>query len=809
MNPKRIPKWTAVCFAVVLALRGQTALPANVPAGRTYVVGITNDSFPYTYIGPDGTLKGFNVDVLAAVMRSEHMNYRIIAAPAQEILTRFKAGEFDFMAELVEQSDFNVFAEFSVPTITTSMGIVVRTGSGISGPEDLAGRTVAFVNKGSLGVRYLTDHHIGAILDFEPNPLTSLRAVADGRADATIIGRFTAQALMDYNHVPGLRLIDISMSGYDLRRCLAVHRGDTALLAQLNDGLTNIQRNGDYQRIYSQWKGKYDTKRFTRAEVYDWGVAALVTAFLAALWGLLRQRRLHRALSAQTREISSQRALLQALYDHIPIGMTVVAATPSGPQVVLKNREADAMTAEASRLLIADAMRRWQAGRGEFQFDYDDRATSRTYLVTVVPLTDSGGETGRLCVLFDDITERRRAEAEVAQSRKLRAVGELVGGIAHEFNNLLTPILLKTGELQMTNPSAEELDQELEVIAGAAMRGAELTRRLLTFARKTDSRPANIDVARIVEGCFKLLCNTVDRRIVWENAVPAGLAPLWFNETDINQILMNLLLNARDTLLEKLELPHGADWQPRVRVGAGRLAPGDFDTGQVPPAGSSLEGWLRLSVSDNGMGIPGSVKERMFEPFFTTKDVGKGTGLGLATIWHIVTAAGGSVRLMSTPEMGTTFDIYLPAWSMAQEAPPERDELSSSPATGILRVLLVEDDALVADAITAVLERSAHRVRLIGDGREAAHVLATDPGSFDLLVLDVNLPGFSGVELVRLAREHRTTAQILVMSGRVEESVRITLESLGVHHFLKKPFALAEFEAAVRMCVAEGVGSPR
>jgi two-component system, cell cycle sensor histidine kinase and response regulator CckA len=799
----------AACLAAVLMLHGQSMAPDGGPAERTYVVGITDDSFPYSYRGDDGTIKGFNIDVLTAVMRSEHMKYRVVVAPSQQIVSRFKAGEFDFLAELVEQSDFNKFAEFSVPTITTSMGIVVSSSSSITRPEDLAGKTVAFVNKGSLGVGYLHDHNISFVPDFEVNPLASLHAISEGKADATIIGWFTARALIDVYHISGMRMIDISMTGYDLRRCFAVHRGDTALLARLDEGVSNVQRNGDYQRIYDQWKGKYDTKHFTRSEVVDWGVAALVTAFIAALWGLLRQRRLHRALSAKAREISSQRALLQALYDHIPIGMTVVTANSSGPQVVLKNREAEGMNAEASRHLISEAVSRRPPGSSEFQFDHTDPVSSRIHLVTVVPLTESGRETGSLCVLSDDITERRRAEAEVAQSRKLRAVGELVGGIAHEFNNLLTPILLKTGELQMTSPSGRELEQELEVIAGAALRGAELTRRLLTFARTSDNRPENIDVALIVEGCFKLLTTTVDRRIVWENAVPSGLPSFWFNETDLNQILMNLLLNARDTLLEKLAKPHGADWEPRIRVGVSRLPAEDFSTGQNMPDDASLMGWLQLTVSDNGMGIPGNVRERMYEPFFTTKEVGKGTGLGLATIWHIVTAAGGNVRLKSTPGQGTTFEVFLPAWSASKEVPQEEAVPSFAPAIGSLRVLLVEDDPLVSKAMMAVLARGAHEVRLVSDGREAARVLETDAGSFDLLVLDVNLPGYSGVELVSVARKHRTTAQILVMSGRVDESVRRTLESLGVGHFLTKPFSVEKFEAAVRACVAAGAALPR
>jgi CheY-like chemotaxis protein len=272
---------------------------------------------------------------------------------------------------------------------------------------------------------------------------------------------------------------------------------------------------------------------------------------------------------------------------------------------------------------------------------------------------------------------------------------------------------------------------------------------------------------------------------------------------------MNLLLNARDTLLEKLAKPHADDWVPRVRVWVRRLPPEDFGTGQNVPDGASLAGWLLLSVSDNGMGIPGHVRERMFEPFFTTKDVGKGTGLGLATIWHIVTAAGGNVCLRSTPEHGSTFDVYLPAWSHSTDVPPAKVEPPAGPETGTLRVLLVEDDPLVARAMLAVLARSAHRVRLISDGREAAKVLKSEASSFDLLVLDVNLPGFSGVELVGMARDQRTTAQILVMSGRMDESVKRTLGELGVSHFLTKPFVIEEFEAAIRTCVAAGAAFPR
>ena len=264
--------------------------------------------------------------------------------------------------------------------------------------------------------------------------------------------------------------------------------------------------------------------------------------------------------------------------------------------------------------------------------------------------------------------ELRAMDAELAQGRRLRAVGEMVGGIAHEFNNLLTPIVLKVEMLREERGSDPGLQRELEVIAGAADRASTLTRRLLTFGRQGEGDPSDISLGDVVRENVELLKSACDPRIVCDVEIDGQLPPLRQNPADLHQVVLNLLLNARDTLHERLELDAGASAAVRIRVEPLPLEA----VRDLPPVGGlrPLRG-QRLTVVDTGTGMPKDVLERIFEPFFTTKDVGRGTGLGLATVWHLVQAAGGRVHVDSTPGIGTTFSVDFPEPPRVQPATGE------------------------------------------------------------------------------------------------------------------------------------------
>jgi signal transduction histidine kinase len=249
-------------------------------------------------------------------------------------------------------------------------------------------------------------------------------------------------------------------------------------------------------------------------------------------------------------------------------------------------------------------------------------------------------------------------DAELAKSRRLRAVGEMVGGIAHEFNNLLTPIVLKVELLREERDNDPALQRELEVISGAADRAATLTRRLLTFGHKGDHEPAHVHLAEVVAANVDLVLPTCDPRIAFVVDIPPQLPALYQNPADLHQVVLNLLMNARDTLHDKLE--HDGSAEARVVVSVRPVAPAN---GDGPPA------CQRLSVSDTGVGMPREVIERIFEPFFTTKEVGRGTGLGLATVWHLLQACGGRIEVESAPGVGTTFQVEVPSISIQPDGP--------------------------------------------------------------------------------------------------------------------------------------------
>ena len=243
----------------------------------------------------------------------------------------------------------------------------------------------------------------------------------------------------------------------------------------------------------------------------------------------------------------------------------------------------------------------------------------------------------------------RTMDAELAQGRRLRAVGEMVGGIAHEFNNLLTPIVLKVEMLREERESDPDLRRELEVISGAADRAATLTRRLLTFGRKGEQEPVEVRLADVVAANIDLLRPTCDARVALVVEVAPNLPALVQNPADLHQIVLNLLLNARDALHEKLQ---------RAGDGPARLSLSVEPVGSSNGHGPSAQ---RIVVGDTGVGMPREVLERIFEPFFTTKEVGRGTGLGLATVWHLVQTCGGCVDVESAPGVGTTFRVELPS----------------------------------------------------------------------------------------------------------------------------------------------------
>jgi nitrogen-specific signal transduction histidine kinase/CheY-like chemotaxis protein len=394
--------------------------------------------------------------------------------------------------------------------------------------------------------------------------------------------------------------------------------------------------------------------------------------------------------------------------------------------------------------------------------------------------------------VFRDITQRRQLEEQLRQAQKIEAVGRLAGGVAHDFNNLLNVI---TGYGQMVFrrlPDGPEREKT-KAILQAAERAAGLTRQLLAFSRKQVLEPKVLDLNAVVGGMDEMLRRLIGEDIELHTQLAPSLGRTKADPGQLEQVLMNLVVNARDAM------PRGG----RLTLQTANAVMDD--TYIRDHLGARPGRYVMLAVCDNGLGMDPETQKHIFEPFFTTKEKGKGTGLGLATVYGIVKQSEGYIWVESAPGAGTTVKVYLPR----VEAEPAAEEVRR-PAVpeelprGTETVLLVEDEDMVRRMTREVLEGAGYRVLEASSGFEALRVSAGHDGNLDLLLTDVVMPGMSGRELSERLAPVRPTMKVLYMSGHTDDAIfhhGVTQAGTG---FLQKPFTPDALERRVR----ELLGNP-
>ncbi len=387
-------------------------------------------------------------------------------------------------------------------------------------------------------------------------------------------------------------------------------------------------------------------------------------------------------------------------------------------------------------------------------------------------------------VIAEDVTERRALEQHLQQTQKMEAIGRLAGGVAHDFNNLLTIVRGQAQFLLLGAGREEDVKEHATEIVEATKRGARLTRQLLAFGRRQLVQPMPLEINDVITNLEPMLRRVTGEEIRFAIRLPEGMPPAHADPGQVEQVVMNLVFNARDAM------SNGGDLVLETR--AVSLSPEDC-RGRV----SARPGdWVAISVSDTGEGISPDMMGRVFEPFFTTKPQGQGTGLGLATVYGIVTQAGGWIEVESVPGEGSRFSVFLPR----AIAMPEPEALPmAAPAVGELlgTILVVEDEAPVRKVVVGALARRGHTVLEAEGGTEALAVAAAHANTIDLLVTDEMMPGMRGSQLAEKLLPRRPGMRVLFMSGYAD---RIPTGSSfqGVPSlFLAKPFSQEELLAAV------------
>jgi PAS domain S-box-containing protein len=396
-------------------------------------------------------------------------------------------------------------------------------------------------------------------------------------------------------------------------------------------------------------------------------------------------------------------------------------------------------------------------------------------------------------VIVEDITERHRLHEALRQAQKMEAIGHLAGGIAHDFNNLLTAILGYSELLTEQIGPDLRTGRDLREIMKAAQRASALTRQLLAFSRRQVLNLTPLDLNDVIVNMGTMLRRLLGNRITIRTELAEPLRAVMGDATQIEQVLLNLAVNARDAM------PEGGTLTIETRNA-------DVDRAFAAQAGTTPGAYTLLSVGDTGMGMNHEIQERIFEPFFTTKERGRGTGLGLAAVHGIVSQLGGCVRVESEPGCGTVFHIYLPETEQAVAAEAPRASLMS--AAGSETILLVEDEDAVRAFVKTVLERFGYRVLEASDAETALEVLSGSAARIDLLLTDVILPRMDGPELARRVTSEWPDTPVLFMSGYPERMA--TAEGVlepGLQ-LLEKPFTAQAILARVRQSLGRDLATP-
>ena len=409
----------------------------------------------------------------------------------------------------------------------------------------------------------------------------------------------------------------------------------------------------------------------------------------------------------------------------------------------------------------------------------------------ISPMVDDRGEiTGAVCIVVD-VTEREALQARLLESQKMESLGRLAGGIAHDFNNIIGGVLGYASLMREVSAPDSDVGRYAESIEAAASRAAELTQQLLAFARGKKAEVQEVDLNAVIDETLALLSLGVDPNISVQFEPAANLAPTRVDLDQINQLLLNLLINARDAIQGQ---------------GVIRIATDLVDIDESARAQLSLDGtgsYVRVSIEDDGCGMPADVLRHIFEPFFTTKTHTEGYGLGLSVVYGVVEAHGGAIRVDSEPDNGTRIEVYLPASGTSPVSRPQPE--APTPAKGRTArerrhetILVVDDEVFMQNLVRDLLEAEGYTVLSAETGEQSIDVFHDHRERIALVVMDLLMPGMGGAAALQCLREHEPTLPCIISSGYGTDTVTPAMQHDERIRFVPKPYKAADMVQAVR-----------
>jgi PAS domain S-box-containing protein len=400
---------------------------------------------------------------------------------------------------------------------------------------------------------------------------------------------------------------------------------------------------------------------------------------------------------------------------------------------------------------------------------------------------DDDGRPKSVLVIDTDVTETKKLESQFLRAQRLEGIGTLASGIAHDLNNILSPILMSCGILRKEFDDEDTLKM-LSIIEGSAERGAGIVKQVLTFARGVEGERVLLQLKHLVSELSKVMAQTFPRNIDIQTHFPPDLWPVLGDATQLHQVLLNLCVNARDAM------PQGGS----IRVTAENVDIDQHFASMNP--GAQLGPHVVLRASDTGSGMSPETMEKIFDPFFTTKEVGKGTGLGLATVIGIVKSHNGILTVQSELGVGTTFSVFLPANQDVNTGYSSKEEEPVLRGNGEL-VLVVDDEPPIREALVRTLTNNGYRAYTAEDGSDALALYFQRRDEINVVLTDISMGQMDGVTLVRSLRKVDPKVRVIVSSGHMQKENTVILEGMGVKTFLDKPYTAEKLLRAVQVAL--------
>ena len=682
---------------------------------------------------------------------------------------------------------------------------------------EFSGRPIAFVQ--SQFQILLAEKHLSHARLIRVNTAEeALRQVCSGQADGAFVEARAGQALL-LKRPSGCESAEIhftDVEGASLPVGIASSNALAPLADALRDEVGRMTEDGTLDSIVARWSfitiketmGIYtlqEARSRTRLSIY--GMVVLLVALQVSLWQIYRVRLARRMAEQASIALRSSeeryRSLVEnandVVYTHDLDG-NLTSFNRAG-EVLLGYSRYEVLGKNIQRLLAPEYVERFNlaleggkagAELAPMEVHILGRDGRRLILEINARLAYQGGKPAGVHGIARDVTERRHLEDQLRQAQKMEAVGKLAGGVAHDFNNLLT-VIVGYSELLMSRLTPEGQEHRMiSEIRRASEQAASVTAQLLAFGRRQVLQPRILDLNAVVSATKKMLERLIGEHIRLVTDLNHAIGAVKADPSQVQQVIMNLAVNARDAMPKGGTLTIGTRNQRFERGQTHNdvaVSPGDY---------------VVLSVTDNGCGMERRIQDRIFEPFFTTKELGKGTGLGLSTVYGIVKQSGGYIWIDSEVNRGSTFSIYLPQVDEPVPAVKVDTDIAASPGTGT--VLLVEDEETVRSMAKTCLEMSGYRVIEASDGVEALHILRTQAVPIDLLLTDVVMPFMTGPELAEQITTYFPKIKVLYMSGYSDREFEEASVPPSSGNYLQKPFSPHALTAKLRELSQESEG---